>query len=121
MLKNSVLLFLLLASAPAWATPPMAADREATKDHAAEMAKAAAVPAPEHLSQPRGWTFRQAGLIPMQNGGRLKPLDSSAREAVLFVTGSRSYQGYGRSSSCSRGSESGGVAARRSSASAART
>src|SRR5688500_17040645 len=42
----------------------------------------------------KGWSFRDAGLIPIQSGGRLKPLDSYAREIVLYVTGSRSHAGW---------------------------
>jgi cytochrome c-type biogenesis protein CcsB len=41
-----------------------------------------------------GWDFTQAGLIPTQSGGRLKPFDSYARELVLYLTGSRAYQGW---------------------------
>src|SRR5437762_2866193 len=40
------------------------------------------------------WSFTNAGLIPDQSGGRTKPLDSFAREIVLFETGSRSFQGW---------------------------
>lgn len=43
------------------------------------------------------WSFRDARLIPVQGGGRVKPLDSFAREAVLFATGSKSWKGDGRS------------------------
>lgn len=42
----------------------------------------------------RDWSFRDVGLIPVQSGGRVKPLDSFAREAVLFETGSRSFEGW---------------------------
>lgn len=41
-----------------------------------------------------GWSFKEAGLIPVQSGGRIKPFDSYAREVVLFLTGSRTYQGW---------------------------
>ncbi|MGZ3700060.1 MAG: cytochrome c biogenesis protein, partial [Bdellovibrionota bacterium] len=41
-----------------------------------------------------GWSFHDAGLIPVQHGGRIKPLDSFAREVMLFETGSRAYQGW---------------------------
>ena len=87
-LTQTGLLLLALLSAPAFGaneTPPPSA---------AAMAKAAATPVPDHLSFPRGWSFKVAGLIPVQNGGRLKPLDSFAREAVLFVTGSRTYRDF---------------------------
>ncbi len=40
-----------------------------------------------------GWEYRDAGLIPVQTAGRLKPLDTFAREAVLFVSGSRKIDG----------------------------
>jgi cytochrome c-type biogenesis protein CcsB len=40
------------------------------------------------------WNFSEAGLIPVQSGGRLKPFDSYAREMVLYLVGSRSYEGW---------------------------
>ncbi len=40
------------------------------------------------------WSFREMGLIPVQNGGRIKPLDSFAREVVLYQTGSRRFEGW---------------------------
>lgn len=46
----------------------------------------------EHAA--KKWDFSEAALIPTQSGGRVKPLDSLAREAVLFVTGSRSFADY---------------------------
>jgi cytochrome c-type biogenesis protein CcsB len=42
----------------------------------------------------KNWSFNLVGLTPVQSGGRIKPLDSFAREIVLFETGSRSYQGW---------------------------
>lgn len=48
-----------------------------------------ALPLPQ--SHP-GWKMDDARLIPIQAGGRTKPLDSFAREAVLFETGKRSFQ-----------------------------
>ncbi|MBI2712824.1 MAG: cytochrome c biogenesis protein CcsA [Bdellovibrio sp.] len=48
-----------------------------------------AAPIPSHA----GWSFNEFGLIPIQSGGRIKPLDSLAREIVLFETGSRAFQG----------------------------
>ena len=81
------LLTLAIATVSLAEPPPPAA-------HAQDMAKAASTPLPDHLSTPKGWSFKEAGLIPVQSGGRLKPLDSFAREAVLFITGSRSYQGF---------------------------
>src|SRR5256885_1203324 len=50
----------------------------------------AAEPAPP----PRGWSMTDARLIPIQGGGRVKPLDSYAREIVLFETGSRGFHGW---------------------------
>lgn len=41
-----------------------------------------------------GWSFSTATKIPIQSGGRVKPLDSFAREMVLFETGSRSFEGW---------------------------
>ena len=41
-----------------------------------------------------GWSFTEAGLIPIQSGGRVKPLDSFAREIILFETGSRSFENW---------------------------
>ena len=40
------------------------------------------------------WSFREVGLIPIQSGGRIKPLDSFARELVLTETGARSFQSW---------------------------
>lgn len=40
------------------------------------------------------WKFTDARLIPVQSGGRVKPLDSFARETVLFMTGKRSFKGW---------------------------
>lgn len=44
--------------------------------------------------QKKGWSFDDVRLIPVQSGGRMKPVDSFSRETVLFLTGSRSYQGW---------------------------
>lgn len=41
-----------------------------------------------------GWDFSAARELPLQGGGRVKPLDSFAREVMLFETGSRSYEGW---------------------------
>jgi cytochrome c-type biogenesis protein CcsB len=40
------------------------------------------------------WNFREVGLVPIQSGGRLKPLDTFARDLVLFITGSQTYDGW---------------------------
>ncbi|MFZ9596062.1 MAG: cytochrome c biogenesis protein [Bdellovibrionia bacterium] len=40
------------------------------------------------------WSFFTLGLTPIQNGGRMKPLDSFAQEVVLFETGSRTFQNW---------------------------
>ena len=45
---------------------------------------------PKHSS----WSFDAAREIPLQGGGRVKPLDSFAREVILFETGSRGFQGW---------------------------
>lgn len=57
-------------------------------------AQAAEAPRGGQLARHPGWNFAIAGRIPVQNGGRLKPLDSFARELVLFETGSRSFDGW---------------------------
>ena len=41
------------------------------------------------------WSFTHLGLTPVQNGGRLKPFDSFAREVVLFETGSQKFEKWG--------------------------
>jgi len=51
----------------------------------------AAEPAP--VAHPN-WSFKEAGLIPVQSGGRVKPLDSLAREMILYETGSRKFEGW---------------------------
>ena len=56
------------------------------------LARADVAPSP---ATPRsGWSFAEVGLIPMQAGGRVKPLDSFTREVVLFTTGSRKFEGW---------------------------
>jgi cytochrome c-type biogenesis protein CcsB len=40
------------------------------------------------------WKFSEAGLIPIQSGGRLKPIDTFARDLVLFITGTQKYEGW---------------------------
>ena len=52
------------------------------------LAQAASPPEPRS-----GWNFQDFGLTPVQSGGRVKPLDTLAREVVLYETGSRSFQG----------------------------
>ena len=44
--------------------------------------------------QRTSWSFSDAGLIPVQSGGRIKPLDSFARELVLYVSGKTSFQNW---------------------------
>ena len=39
------------------------------------------------------WVFSDARMIPIQSGGRIKPLDSFAREAILNFTGSTTFRG----------------------------
>lgn len=41
-----------------------------------------------------GWDFGDFAMIPMHTSGRLKPLDSFARELMLHLTTSRSFQGW---------------------------
>ncbi len=41
-----------------------------------------------------GWAWSRLGRIPVQSGGRLKPLDEFARENILRFTGSRSVSGF---------------------------
>lgn len=40
------------------------------------------------------WSFYSLGLTPVQSGGRIKPLETFAREIVLYETGSRSFKGW---------------------------
>lgn len=49
--------------------------------------------ADELLTHPN-WSFVSVGLVPVQSGGRIKPLDTFAREIVLFETGSRTYKNW---------------------------
>ncbi len=42
----------------------------------------------------KGWSFEELKRVPIQNGGRVKPLDSFAREVVLHLTGSRKFEGW---------------------------
>lgn len=45
--------------------------------------------------EPKGQLdFSELALVPIQQGGRVKPLDSFAWESVLFVTGRRSFEGW---------------------------
>jgi cytochrome c-type biogenesis protein CcsB len=41
-----------------------------------------------------GWSFREMGALPVQAGGRIKPLDSYARDLVLQITGRRTFEGW---------------------------
>jgi cytochrome c-type biogenesis protein CcsB len=43
---------------------------------------------------PRSWSWATLGLVPIQHAGRIKPLESFAREWVLFETGVRRYQNW---------------------------
>lgn len=45
-------------------------------------------------AQNSNWNFVEAGLIPLQAGGRMKPFDTFAREATLFITGSKKWNGW---------------------------
>jgi cytochrome c-type biogenesis protein CcsB len=77
---------LILALASSGAVSAVRADEPAATPSQAS--------APAEPVSPRNWNFKQAGLIPVQSGGRLKPLDSFAREMVLYETGSRSFEGW---------------------------
>ncbi len=43
---------------------------------------------------PRHWDFKEFASIPVLSGGRLKPLDTLAREWSILLTGSKKYQGW---------------------------
>jgi cytochrome c-type biogenesis protein CcsB len=43
---------------------------------------------------PRHWSFLNIGLVPIQSGGRAKPLDTFARDVSLYVTGSKKFHGW---------------------------
>ncbi|MCC7443008.1 MAG: cytochrome c biogenesis protein CcsA [Bdellovibrionales bacterium] len=48
--------------------------------------------APATRPEPReGWDFSEAERIPLQAGGRLKPMDSFGLETILFLTGRSSF------------------------------
>jgi cytochrome c-type biogenesis protein CcsB len=97
-MRSTVFIALLAVSGTAFApsaaraqdTPQAAPHTAPQATHDAQLPPARALPLPE----PRGWDFSEAGLIPVQNGGRIKPLDSFARDIVLFTTGSRSFEGW---------------------------
>ncbi|HTL11880.1 MAG TPA: cytochrome c biogenesis protein CcsA, partial [Bdellovibrionota bacterium] len=64
---------------------------------AVAMSMAPSVHAADPVAAPtpmRGWDFSQAERIPIQSGGRIKPMDSFAGEGVLFLTGRGSYAGW---------------------------
>lgn len=46
------------------------------------------------LQRKKGWNFTALATTPTHLGGRLKPLDTFAREVVLHLTTSRRYQGW---------------------------
>jgi cytochrome c-type biogenesis protein CcsB len=41
-----------------------------------------------------GFDWKELRSVPLLSGGRLKPLDSYAREVVLFITGTRHFKGW---------------------------
>lgn len=45
--------------------------------------------------KPSGWSFSELEKIPVQAGGRIKPLRSYAQDLVFSITGSASYHGWG--------------------------
>ncbi len=51
-------------------------------------------PAAEPGTSRSAFDWESVRNLPIQNGGRLKPLDSFARESVLHITGSRSLRGW---------------------------
>jgi cytochrome c-type biogenesis protein CcsB len=61
---------------------------------AAGLGFAAEDPATPSAPHHAGWSFSDFRHIPIQSGGRVKPLDSFAREASLFMTGRRSFEGF---------------------------
>jgi cytochrome c-type biogenesis protein CcsB len=95
-----LLLGAMLSASVSLAAPPSGAT--ATADNASETkappagatTSAQTPPVQEVAPREGDWSFKEAGLIPVQSGGRLKPLDSYAREVVLYMTGSRSFQGW---------------------------
>lgn len=48
----------------------------------------------EEISAHHHWNFKEAGMIPIQNGGRIKPFDSFARETILSITERTTFQGW---------------------------
>lgn len=83
-MKKGFLFLVLFWSLFCWAGPEKAADGVHQVDgihQADEVHK-------------KDWSFVNFGQIPVQNGGRIKPLDTFAREAALFATGSRKFQGW---------------------------
>ncbi|MDR3606875.1 MAG: cytochrome c biogenesis protein CcsA [Oligoflexia bacterium] len=61
---------------------------------ASAFADTAPVPTSEMAPRHEGWSFSDFRAIPIQSGGRIKPLDSFAREAALFATGRRQFEGF---------------------------
>ncbi len=59
----------------------------------ASVAQAADAPAETALPH-GGWDLTELKNLPVQSGGRMKPLDSFARETVLFMTGKTKYEGW---------------------------
>lgn len=75
MMKHFVFLLGLILFVQAAGTPVFAAPAEEGAPH-------------------KGLSFTELRSVPVQSGGRIKPLDSFARESVLFQTGSRSFKGW---------------------------
>jgi len=46
------------------------------------------------VPEPRHWDFKEIASIPVLSGGRLKPLDTLAREWSILLTGSKKYKGW---------------------------
>lgn len=58
------------------------------------IALAASVQSASAAEQHPDWDFSELRHVPVQSGGRVKPLDSHVRETILFATGSRKFQGW---------------------------
>jgi cytochrome c-type biogenesis protein CcsB len=97
---RTALTFLAVFAASALGAPGTVraqAPADATGDAASAVAaaeRALTTPPAQPGEKRRGWSFRPVGMIPVQSGGRVKPLDTLARESVLFITGSRTFEGW---------------------------
>jgi cytochrome c-type biogenesis protein CcsB len=85
--------FLLLTSLVPMTTPARAADATAPVAPAVTAPPVAAPPV-EKATPHTDWSFTDFRHTPIQSGGRVKPLDSFAREATLFLTGRRQFENW---------------------------